>query len=567
MSSSRISSESNSTLHEGKGSNHTLKTTCIIHGLVVLSMSTLPPVIYGTTDNCKYDAPQCISHIQKALFYTGLSLLAVGISGHRVSLRQFFEKQTELQANENSERRIRKLIWGVVRRIESLLALIPKLIRKISREIGRGIAMILVVFLYDQIDLWSAKFAVPAICSSLATIIFIIGSWSYKPSESPRGSPITITFRVLVASASKIFHKVKDNELYGIEEANSLQLRTQGLRFQFFRPQFNIYYLHYKFIMSLISSHIRKLMKCRCLEKAAIVLPNATLEEQERNRWRLCKVSEVEMTKISVRWIPMWMTFLVCGVVTSIGDTYFFEQAYTMSNSVGHFKVPLQVFQLIYGVSTFFIASLAERITESKYNKKKKAQSGEILYQMDKTKKKSGKLNNPAIGIGVAMLFSVLCCLTAAIVEGRRLREIKSHGLFGDPDAEVPMSVFWLVPQFVLLAANDKISEISIEQFYKEEAPSPMTSYITYFTEAISGAGIVASVLTVEIVEKISKIGGKPSWFQETLNGSHLDRYYSVLAGLSAVNFLLFTVAAIYHRNRHFKSEKPPAPFDDNPPR
>ncbi|KAK6943097.1 Proton-dependent oligopeptide transporter family [Dillenia turbinata] len=302
--------------------------------------------------------------------------------------------------------------------------------------------------------------------------------------------------------------------------------------------------------MSLISSHVRKLMKCRCLEKAAIILPKVSIEEQKGNRWRLCKVSEVEQTKICVRWMPMWMTFLLCGVVKSIGNTYFVEQANKMNRHIGHWEVPLQILLPIYDLSKSIFASLyfsfatMAGITKSKHY-------------------------SPAIGIGAAMIFSVLCCITAAKVEVRRLGAIKSHGLLDNPNASIPMSMFWLVPQYVLLAANDRISDDSIKQFFESQAPSSMTSYLTHFTNAVSGAGIVGSVLT-----KISERGGKPSWFQDTLNRSRLDKYYWTLAGLSAINFLLYIVAAMCYRYRDSESEnlKPPEfepspqQFNDDPP-
>ncbi|KAK6946356.1 Proton-dependent oligopeptide transporter family [Dillenia turbinata] len=495
-------------------------------GLGFLSMST-PPVLHKATGTCKAYAPQCIGHTQKALFYTALTLIAIGISGHSVSLVHLFQEQSKLQ--EDKKVKERKTIWRIIG--------------------GFAILLVPVIggFALPYIKPWSVRFGIPAICTLVATIFYISGSRSYEPSD-PQGSPLSITFRVFVASASKIFHKVKDKELYEIEEANSLKCRTPGLRFQFSLPQFNIYDLHYKFIMSLISSHVRKLMKCRCLEKAAIILPNVDIEEQKGNRWRLCKVSEVEQTKICVRWMPMWMTFLFCGVVKSIGNTYFVEQANKMNRHIGHWEVPLQILLVIYDVSKSQFASL-------------------YFCFATKVGITKSKRYSPAIGIGAAMIFSVLCCITAAKVEVRRLGVIKSHGLLDNPKASIPMSMFWLVPQFVLLAANDGISENSIKQFFNSQAPSSMAGYLTHFTNAVSGAGIVGSVLTVYVVEKISERGGKPSWFQDTLNRSRLDKYYWTLAGLSAVNFLLYVVTATCYRYRDSESENLEKPeFEESQP-
>ncbi|KAK9289700.1 hypothetical protein L1049_007859 [Liquidambar formosana] len=122
----------------------------------------------------------------------------------------------------------------------------------------------------------------------------------------PQGSPLTTLFRVFAASASKILHRLPrdPNDLYEIEKCDR-RFHTRGLR---------------------------------CLDKAAIILPTPNREQQEQNRWKLCRVTEVEETKITIRMIPMWMTFIMCGVVSSIGNTYSLEQANHMDRKVGHLK-------------------------------------------------------------------------------------------------------------------------------------------------------------------------------------------------------------------------------------
>ncbi|KAF5959614.1 hypothetical protein HYC85_000823 [Camellia sinensis] len=56
------------------------------------------------------------------------------------------------------------------------------------------------------IKIWSLRFGIPAICSVVATLIFLSGSGSYN-CVKPQGSSLTTVFRVLVAATSKMFHK------------------------------------------------------------------------------------------------------------------------------------------------------------------------------------------------------------------------------------------------------------------------------------------------------------------------------------------------------------------------
>ncbi|KAL0338210.1 UNVERIFIED_CONTAM: protein NRT1/ PTR FAMILY 5.5 [Sesamum angustifolium] len=259
----------------------------------------------------------------------------------------------------------------------------------------------------------------------------------------------------------------------------------------------------------------------RCLEKAAIILPG---EDEENNRWRLCSVGEVEEAKIAVRMIPMWLTFVVCGIVSSTANTYFVEQANKMNHKLGTWKVPLQVLLLLSKWAKTWFDILAT-CSLKKY-----------------------KQYGAPIGITVAMTFSVICCITAAKIETRRLNVIRRHGLLDQPNEEVPMSIFWLLFQFFLLAGLDAFLEKGVGTFYEEQAPKSMKTYLKYFTNAVSGLGFMCSVVSVYVVGKISERGGRTNWFQYTLNRSRLDRYYWVLAALSSVNLLVFILVASSYR-------------------
>ena len=228
--------------------------------------------------------------------------------------------------------------------------------------------------------------------------------------------------------------------------------------------------------------------------------------------------------------IPMWMTFIMCGVVISIGNTYFLEQATNMNRKVGKLKVPLPILKFFYDLVKDHFKSLYVKVT-------KKVIPGKYV---------------PPYGIIVAMLFSILCCITAAKVETRRLDVIRSHGLLDKPDdsnVKIPMSMFWLLPQFLLLGAVDGMSNFSIDQFFTNQAPASMGRYLKIFSHGVIGAGTVGSVLSVYVVGKVSERGGRPSWFQGTLN-SRLDNYYWTLTVLSSINLILYVLVAWWYTCR-----------------
>lgn len=255
---------------------------------------------------------------------------------------------------------------------------------------------------------------------------------------------------------------------------------------------------------------------CRCLDKGAI--KPTTREEQQQNKWRLCRITEVEETKVVIRMIPVWITFIICGIVLSVGNTYFLEQANHMNRKVGKVDVPFTFFLLMFNFSKFIFPKLYTKISSP-----------------------LGRYA-PPIGIAVAMIFSILSCITAAIVETRRREIIRSHGLLEKPNDKIPMTVFWLLPQFLLLGAHEGIYKNNIASFFADQAPQWITDkYRRSFSNVMLGLGFMSSVLSVYVVRKVSEMGGK-SWFQHTLNKSHLDYYYWILAGLSAVNLVYYIV-------------------------
>ncbi|KAM4090534.1 hypothetical protein ACJW30_09G069600 [Castanea mollissima] len=330
---------------------------------------------------------------------------------------------------------------------------------------------------------WSVRFGMPAIYTVVATFLFTTASCSYKRS-GPQGSPLTTIFRVFVASASNIFrHRLTDDTPLP---------QTQSLR---------------------------------CPGKDAIVVQTQNQEQKEQNRWTHCSNKEMEDTKNFIRMIPMWMTFIMCGVVISIGNTYFLEQANDMNRKLGKLKVPLPIFKFFYELVKDHFKSLYVKVTE----------------------KVIPKRYAPTFGIIVAMLFSILCCITAAEVETRRLDVIRRHGFLDKPKEKIPMSMFWLLPQFLLLSVVDGMFNFSIDEFFTNHAPDSMSHYLKLFSHGVIGAGTVGSVLSVYVVGKVSERGGRPNWFQDTLNKSRLDNYYWTLTVLSSINLILYVLVAWWY--------------------
>ncbi|XP_029130669.1 protein NRT1/ PTR FAMILY 5.5 [Cajanus cajan] len=395
-----------------------------------------------------------LSNTQKSLYYTSLPLLAIGYAGHAASYQRSLESQIDKKVTYQE-------LWNNIKEGVKIMAVIIcdyRLMIKSYKFIG-GITTFVLShvggFAIQFVKSWALRFGVATIFVTVSTLFYLTGIGSYRKG-TPSGSPITTFFRVMVASCSK-------RSLTLPRDANELY--------------------HENVVPAM--SHSNRL---RCLDRAAIIVPNTTLEEQKLNRWKLCSVTEVEEAKVIFLMIPLWMNFAMCGVVTSIGSTYFMEQGNRMNPYLGKLKLPL------------FTLLVFHKLVESLFS----FLCG-LVRVRDKVRDNRRKYVAP-IGMAVAMLCSILCCITAAAVERRRLDVVKSHGLMDktkDKD-KIPMTMFWLIPQYVFLSGLNGISNYCSTRFFNDQVPESLSDYLLAISLGVTGAGIMGSVVTVYAVGKVA---------------------------------------------------------------
>ncbi|CAO2827927.1 unnamed protein product [Amaranthus hypochondriacus] len=263
---------------------------------------------------------------------------------------------------------------------------------------------------------------------------------------------------------------------------------------------------------------------------------NQVLEpEQVSNDHTMNDSSEVcikKITEILVYNFPMWSTFVIGGLVSSVGNTYFIEQAGQMDPKLGRWKVPTAFFLLFYKVVNLICTKVC----------KDKISSNTKIYK-----------RIVAFALGV----SILCCILAAIVEKSRLDVVKKHRLKDKTDDSIPLSMFLMLPQFFLLGILDGSYNCCVFSFFQNHAPKCLRKYLNSLMHFVLGLGILCNVLSVYLVGKISGRGTKQSWFQHTLNRSRLDYYYWVLAVFSAINLGLYLLVALFFQSESDSEGEP----------
>lgn len=133
--------------------------------------------------------------------------------------------------------------------------------------------------------------------------------------------------------------------------------------------------------------------------------------------------------------------------------------------------------------------------------------------------------------------------LTASFVERKRLSVAREHGITGKKQI-VPLSIFFLLPQFALMGVADNFVEVAKLEFFYDQAPESMKSLGTAYATTSLGVGYFLSSFLLSTVADVTKKNGHHGWILDNLNISHLDYYYAFYAVLSFLNFLFFLVVA-----------------------
>lgn len=218
-------------------------------------------------------------------------------------------------------------------------------------------------------------------------------------------------------------------------------------------------------------------------------------------------MAQVRDTKLMLKMVPIWTTFVVFGLIVSTGQTFFPEQGNQL-NPKGFITYLL----VIQHLSRVFGNFLCNRL---------------LSKWVPEAKQKGAKI----VRIWAGMVLSTICCAVAWRVEVHRLIIINNKGLLDNTDEVIPMSIFWLAPQFCLLGLMQGLARDGINKFLTDQFPEPMHDCVSAITELVTGFASFVNIVSVYF---------NKSLFADTLNSSRLDEYYKMLTIVSFINICYF---------------------------
>uniref|UniRef100_A0A0D9VPC2 Major facilitator superfamily (MFS) profile domain-containing protein n=1 Tax=Leersia perrieri TaxID=77586 RepID=A0A0D9VPC2_9ORYZ len=350
------------------------------------------------------------------------------------------------------------------------------------------------VYLQDNLS-WSVGYGIPTLGLLISITIFLIGTPMYR-HKLPQGSPFSRMGKVIAAAVWKWRVPVPADA----KELHELELEEYTRKRKF---------------------RIDSTNAMRFLNKAAVK------EDGSSSKWRLCTVTQVEETKQIIKLVPLLATMFIPCTLIAQTNTLFVKQGRTMDRHIGrHFQIPPASLGAFVTLSMLVAVVIYDRLFVKAIRKYTKNPRGITLLKR----------------MGVGLTLQVVAMATASAMESRRLGYVRRHGLeLLAVEVQVPLTIFELLPQYVLMGVADAFLVVGKIEFFYDQAPESMKSLGTAMSLTAYGVGNVLSSFLLSLVSRVTRERGD-AWVTNNLNASHLDYYYGFLTVLGAVNTLVFVV-------------------------
>ncbi|GAB2299387.1 hypothetical protein Dimus_033461 [Dionaea muscipula] len=376
-----------------------------------------------------------------------------------------------------------------------------------SAFLGALFANSALIYIQDNLG-WGLGYAIPTVGLALSLMIFYVGTPLYRHKPRSTKSPTREVVKVVFAAMKNW----------------RVEMPSQPKQLHEFEPNYYV---------GLGKRKINHTPSFRFLDKAAIV-------EEGSSRSPPSTVTQVEKTKLICGMIMIWVVLLIPSTIWAQINTLFVKQGTTLDRRIGStFEVPAASLATFITVSMLLAVPLYDRCFVPFMRMKTGNPRGITLLQR----------------LGIGCIIQIIAIMFAYVVELRRRRIIMMEHITGQNDT-VPMSVFWLIPQYALLGIADVFNAIGLLEFFYDQSPEDMQSLgTTFFTSAI-GVGNFFNSFLVTVVDKITgKANGGKSWIGKNLNDSHLDYYYGFLLFLATVNMGAFLVVSSGYRYKQDAKE------------
>ncbi|KAL2896337.1 Protein NRT1/ PTR FAMILY 5.1 [Bienertia sinuspersici] len=355
--------------------------------------------------------------------------------------------------------------------------------------LGSLFATLGLVYIQENLG-WGLGYGIPTAGLILSLMVFYLGTPIYRHKPKNIKSPASDIVKVVFTTIANW----------------KLEVPTESRQFHEVQPQYSI---------TNGQTQENKPSIFRFLDKAII---------QEGSSRLPCTEAQVEKTKQICGMILIWLVLLIPSIIWAQINTLFVKQGTTLDRHIGtHFQVP--------AASLGSFVTLSMLITVPFYDR----------YFVPLMRTKTGNPRGITLlqRLGIGCIIQITAIAVAYFVEMQRMHVIRMYHVT-EKNGLVPMSIFWLLPQYALIGVADVFNSIGLLEFFYDQSPHDLQSLgTTFFTSSIGVGNFMNSLLVTLIDKMIGKNGGK-SWIGNNLNDCHLDYYYLFLFVLAIFNMGAF---------------------------
>ncbi|KAG0552877.1 hypothetical protein BDA96_01G545900 [Sorghum bicolor] len=456
-------------------------------GMVLLVLSVSLPALKPPPCDAAKVCPKA-SALQVGVYFGGLYIVAFGNGGTKPNISTIGADQFDEFDPREKMHKLSFFNWWMF-----------------TIFLGILFSSSVLVYLQDNVS-WPIGYGIPTLGLLVSIIIFLAGTRLYR-HKVPQGSAFTSMGRVIAAALLKWSVPVPADA----KELHELDLEEYTRKRRFRMDSTNA---------------------MRFLNKAAVpVNDDKDGGGSAAPTWSLCTVTQVEETKQILKLMPLLVAMFVPCTLIAQTNTLFVKQGTTMDRHMGpHFEIPPASLGVFVTLTMLVSVVVYDRVFVKAVRRYTGNPRGITLLKR--------------MGTGLAL--QVVTMAVASVIESRRLAYARSHGLVATED-QLGLSIFVLLPQFVLMGLADAFLVVGKLEFFYDQAPEGMKSLGTAMSLTAYGIGNFLSSLLLSTVTRITRKRGN-AWVKNNINDSNLDYYYAFLTVLGGVNFAAFLVLSTMYR-------------------
>uniref|UniRef100_A0A453EQ84 Peptide transporter PTR3-A n=2 Tax=Aegilops tauschii subsp. strangulata TaxID=200361 RepID=A0A453EQ84_AEGTS len=331
------------------------------------------------------------SSLQLGVFFLALYTLAVGTGGTKPNISTIGADQFDKHEPRERRQKLSFFNWWMF-----------------SIFLGTLFANTVLVYIQDKIG-WTVGYALPTIGLAVSIAVFTAGTPLYRHKPTSPESSLAKMAGVIVTAVRKcrVTAPADPRDLHELDPDQYDRKKTSPLPHT---PTFSV------------------------LSKAAVRTGAGST-----SRWSLSTVTQVEETKQMLKMLPvLFITFVPSAMLAQI-NTLFVKQGTTLERRVGGFDIPPASLQGFVTVSMLVSVVIYDRLFVPCMRRLTKNPRGISLLQR----------------MGVGLVLHIAIMVIASATERHRLAVARENGVLDSRGTMVRLSIFVLLPQFVLMGVAD----------------------------------------------------------------------------------------------------------------